>query len=68
MLGAHALLTRGQGTGFRTVRPSRVAFVIVGQARALMLGSAAFATAVAVSLCKELDARQACVKQAISAG
>jgi CRP-like cAMP-binding protein len=67
VLGAHALLSRGTGPGFRTRRPSLVAYASVHQTRALMLGSAAFATAVAVSLCHELDARQASVRQSLSA-
>jgi hypothetical protein len=67
VLGAHALLSRGRGTGFRTIRPSVVACASVHQTRSLMLGSAAFATTVAVSLCRELDARVAYEQQSVSA-
>lgn len=55
VLGAHALLSRTQPNGFRTKAPSLVAFVSLSQARTLMAGSPAFATAVAVSLACELD-------------
>lgn len=56
-LGAHALLTRTEPTGFRATEPALVAYVSVAQARALMAGSPAFATAVAVSLSSELARR-----------
>ena len=55
VLGARALLTRTeQRTAFRATEPCLVACVGVDQARALMAGSPAFATAVAVSLSREL--------------
>jgi CRP-like cAMP-binding protein len=67
VLGGYALLSRRQGSGFRTTRASVVAYASVHQARALMTGSAAFATALAVSLCQELDARVASERQSLSA-
>lgn len=55
VLGAHALLSRTeQPYGFRASEPSLVAYVGVQQARTLMSGSPAFATAVAVALSAEL--------------
>lgn len=59
ILGAGALLTaQAPDTGFRTRGPATIGVISRGQARSLMTGSAAFATAVAVSLAEELLRRR----------
>lgn len=58
VVGAHALLSGSAPPGMRATLPSLVAYVSVTQARALMSGSPAFATAVAVSLSRELARTQ----------
>lgn len=67
VLGAHALLSRSRVTGFRATGPCVVAYASVQQTGALMVGSPAFATAVAVSLSRELDKRLVCEQQSLSA-
>lgn len=63
VLGAHALLAGvPQPHGFRCAGPALVAFAGVGQVRALLSGSPAFATAVAVSLSRELVRERAAVR------
>lgn len=58
VLGAQALLSgTAQPHGFRALQPVLVAFAGVGQTRALMSSSPAFATAVALSLSEELCRR-----------
>jgi CRP-like cAMP-binding protein len=55
IIGAAAMLNRTpQPVPARTTRPSRIGFISTKQMRALLSGSAAFATAVAVALADEI--------------